>query len=170
MRSWGPAGLPEFNYGSLFDCPASINEHGSRWQDYLSIQMGLPNYHPAAGTNTGRAALKVSGPSERILFMDAGGDDSAGGVGTADKARGSEGIDAHAAFAGRTVQNRGAWWGGFAGQWVTPRHVGGSNALYVDGHVDYISNINEPNDYFFGYYHHRGAPYAWYEYPSGELK
>ncbi|MFW6457267.1 MAG: DUF1559 domain-containing protein [Planctomycetota bacterium] len=170
MKSWGPTGLPQFSYGTVLDCPSSINVHENRWQDYLAVARGLPNYHPAYGTSRGRDGLKVSNPSARILIMDAGGDDSSGGVSTADDARTSTGPDRHAAFQGRTVTCRGSWWGVFPGHFVTPRHLGGSNALYVDGHVDYIADIDQPNDYFYDYYGHRDAPYAWYEYPSGDLK
>ncbi len=48
---------------------------------------------------------------------------------------------------------------------MTPRHLGGTNALYLDGHVGYIGQVQQPNSEFFGDYWHKGsgAFYAWYK-------
>jgi prepilin-type processing-associated H-X9-DG protein len=48
------------------------------------------------------------------------------------------------------------------GCWLSDRHADGANLLYLDGHVELVENIMQPNDRFFGYYWHRKAPYAWY--------
>jgi len=52
---------------------------------------------------------------------------------------------------------------GPSGMGVTPRHLGGSNALYTDGHAKTIVDIHGPNNEFYGYYAHKYPVWAWYD-------
>ena len=170
MNVWGPTGQLKYHEGTIYDCPSSVRGQagaGSRKADYLTVTNGWPGYHPTDtegfqwGSDMHR---RVSNPSVRIMFMDAGGDEN--------YERASGGIDRYPASAGHSVRNAGPpGWGYQAnGFWVTPRHSGGSNATYLDGHVKTIKNIEEPNEEFWGSYaHHYGShPWCWYDQDTGK--
>jgi prepilin-type N-terminal cleavage/methylation domain-containing protein/prepilin-type processing-associated H-X9-DG protein len=180
IKAWGPSGQLQYHNGSILDCPASLNlpaatGNGARWQDYNAIVRGLPSYEPLAGTASKRRDyLHLPHHGERILIMDAGGSDpSPYPSNPADTTRWSDEVDRYPGHASYPVYNANR---GVVGQWngvfVTPRHVGGSNALYLDGHSAFIGSIQNPNSQFFGNYWHKsaGAFYAWYEGDSYKLR
>jgi prepilin-type N-terminal cleavage/methylation domain-containing protein/prepilin-type processing-associated H-X9-DG protein len=168
MSTWWPSGLFKYHNNSIFDCPSSfpgVVNGGGGCVDYNAITNGLPAWHPMAPNQVQYKlrliARRLTRPHQRILFLDTGGDSNT----NADVARWSSGIDKHSGRASYGVTNAGpaSWgaqtWGGM----VTIRHMGGSNAMYLDGHADRIANIQKPNPHFYGSYsHHYGdRRYCW---------
>ena len=98
--------------------------------------------------------------------MDAGGDNNL----DTSIARWSTGIDRYPINVAYAVINAGSlsWGASAAGACLTRRHGTGSNVLYLDGHVEFIPGIDQPNGKFYGYWNHkatapRSAPFAWYD-------
>jgi prepilin-type processing-associated H-X9-DG protein/prepilin-type N-terminal cleavage/methylation domain-containing protein len=176
---WGPSGIQQYHKRSVFDCPDTrpsvYSALGDGAYDYQPINNGLPSWHPVeSGTysagNLPRVWNQVTRPDLRILFMDAGGNADT----NADNARWSTEEDNYPSRRGYGVTNPGPpsfpgtqMWGAM----VTPRHAGGSNALYLDGHAEMLGNIQYGNRKFYGCYSHRheashtGAndhPWVWY--------
>ncbi len=166
MTSWGASGLFKYHNGSVFDCPSGLPatvSGGAGSCDYNGITNGLPNWHPAFPSILARIYMRVSRPAQRILVLDTGGDENP----NADVARWSFGVDRYAGRMAYTVTNPGpAGWGAQQyGAMVTQRHLGGSNLLFLDGHAEYVPNIDKGNSRFYGYYsHHYGnPPFCWYD-------
>jgi len=180
FHQWGPAGLFQYGEDSPFDCPASLPapmSGGARFQDYLVITGGLPAYAPWSPGEVEtyylhkkyfppRMHALLKRPSEKILFMDAGGEADpvvySGFVSYCDAARWSLGVDRYPGGHNYSVCNAGPWSSPiYPGRFVTRRHLGGSNVLYLDGHVGYFGDIDGPGSAFFGYWENRGATYSW---------
>lgn len=162
IHSWGPSGLFKYHNASIFDCPSSypgVVNGGAGCCDYNGIMNGLPNWHPAFPSELSRIYLRVTRPGQRILLMDTGGDSNA----SADVARWSMGVDRYAGRMAYAVMNAGP--AQPAGAMLTPRHLGGCNAVYLDGHAERFPNVQKANPKFWGYYsHHYGnPPYCWYD-------
>jgi len=181
--AWNPAGLTNFHRGSILDCPASLQQTiingGAGYCDYNVITRGLPSYNMltphgwgisgtanTSSSHGGKTQQQVLNPSQAILVMDAGGDGTADNV-----ARWSTGIDRYSIGVAITMVNAGStltWGAQAAGAGLTRRHTNGSNVLYLDGHVEFIPGIDQPNGKFYGYWNHkatapRSAPFAWYD-------
>jgi len=174
IKAWDPSGqLDYYHHDSILDCPSSFDlpaatGNGARWQDYNAIVRGLPSYEPLDGTDyKGKQWRNLPKHHQRILIMDSGGcDPSPYPSNPADTTRWSDGEDRYPGHASYPIYNANR---GIASQYngvfVTPRHVGGCNALYLDGHVEFINRVGWPNYQFFGDYWHKnaGAFYAWYK-------
>ncbi|MCX7935230.1 MAG: type II secretion system GspH family protein, partial [Planctomycetota bacterium] len=179
-NTWNPSGLFRYHNKSIFDClsslppPPSWGSDGSRLQDYQTITNALPNYHPTKPGSKPRMWSRVSRPAQRILVIDTGGGDDS----NADVRRWSSGEDRYPGHCSYTVTNPGppSWGTGMMwGQMVTIRHLGGSNAVYLDGHVEYLANLHGKNQKFYGFYghHYYSLPsdgpriYWWFDQDSG---
>ncbi len=169
MHQWGPAGLFKYHNGGILDCPASLPAPppatGARRCDYQTITNGMPNYQPtnlAARNWARRVALNVSRPAQRILAIDTGGDDHP----SADVARWSWGEDRYPGHHSYTVTNPGplSWGAQAAGHMLTPRHLGGSNLIFLDGHAEHYRNIHHNPQFYGSYSHHYGnRPWCWFD-------
>ena len=167
-----PSSMKDFSYheGSVFDCPAASNTKGPRWRaDYHGIRQGLPMYKPWAPGQTawgdtvqlssepgnyGRVHVTLSKPHQRILFMDMGAQFGSGNA----RPLGEPGKAAHC------VANPNS----NVGNWTTSRHSGGSNVLYLDGHIGFIADMydfskdkNEDPHVFQDYHRNWNAPWNW---------
>lgn len=171
IHAWFPATRLSNRKGTIFACPSAerregLGEEDTRWIDYNSISDGLPSWRPQVPTEVrrGRYWMQVSSPSEKILFMDAGGPVEAGD--TSDDRWYGPGSYAQASISANVANVMGPY---DYGHWLSDRHSDGSNALYLDGSVRLIASIMLPNDQFYGYWWHRNAPFAWYDHDSGML-
>lgn len=170
--------------------PAQSNaSDGTGYQDYLAIAYGLPGFfsdapstawydlRPYGGTNFPRVIRHLEGttfspvahsemgsPASMMLWMDAGGeaDPTLSGNAWDDVARQSPGGDPYPAPFDRTVWSPSPSF--INGFFVTPRHVGNSRALFVDGHVEALTGLDDPLDFSFYHIFNRnlGHPFAWY--------
>lgn len=101
-----------FDYGSL--------HNGHRYRNNGAIRhenpAGLPNYDPWAPDDWAKAHLRVARPARAILIMDGTG------------------------YGGGSIFAPSDHWQqhNADGRGVTRRHMGGANALMLDGHVRYI--------------------------------
>ena len=179
----GPSGVGsdknQIHPGSILDCPAALNKHlnDNNWrnrQDYNVIRHGMPNYLPwspgadqypngnGVGFNYGmsnraRRHATLSRPNERILFIDHRWSGAGKGNSIVNEKD-----------PGQALQpTRNPRSGHFPGKQATWRHNGGSNALYLDGHIELIPDILEHKDnsadphVFYGYLGNVGAPWNW---------
>jgi len=169
MHAQVPHTQPQLHNGTVWDCPASINnEKTNQWMDYDTWQQfqrgpnertgGLPNYGPWSdqphdivriyqGGRYGAARLhtKIPDPSNRFLWSGSGTDDNPNRL----VARFSRGIDRHG----------GHWKDKIAAPWpatphgfnLTRRHSNGLNSLYLDGHAKTLNNSESPNSDFYGF-------------------
>jgi prepilin-type processing-associated H-X9-DG protein/prepilin-type N-terminal cleavage/methylation domain-containing protein len=155
--------------GSILDCPSALNAKpgAGEWeerQDYNVILNGMPGYDP---WDPGRQATKwrrLGNPQKRILVMD-----------LQDRAETNYPPYALAnpdypGSAHRWIENPRP-----AGQYTqggfTWRHNGGSNVLYLDGHVGFIPNVNKAKptgdpETFYGW---DGNGMAWDDPPRNGL-
>ncbi|MFP4027435.1 MAG: prepilin-type N-terminal cleavage/methylation domain-containing protein [Candidatus Brocadiia bacterium] len=156
----GPSGRKQFHVNSIFDCPETVGEGhtGGGYQDYITTRNGFPNYNPVCADsayygswgsypalrNVPYALSSVSKPAQRMLYIDGGceGHDQ----------RDSSGINRYPAPVNSTWFSPGVPSYSIYGFWATPRHGGGSNATFVDGHVEHFPNIETPNSKLWGYY------------------
>ncbi len=165
IHPWFPSSSIINRARTAYTCPAArertgVSETQTGWVHYNSIADGLPGYRPQKSDERKRGFYwtRVSKPSDKILFMDAGG--PADGVNAnLDRWHG------HPSFGSASVSAPVANVMGFYyhGHWLSDRHLGGSNLLYLDGVVKFVPDIMEPNDDFYGYWWHRNAPFAWYD-------
>ncbi|MBF0245821.1 MAG: hypothetical protein HQL31_11230, partial [Planctomycetes bacterium] len=158
---YGPSGILQYHNRSVFDCPSSLpsntwrhtqSRQGMEKADYLpgytdgNFTLTLPSYAPWA-PGSGRWRDSVSGskdfalprlhalvysPAKKVLILDAGMD-KAGWLTSA-------GIDRYPASmnGGVGLDSRI----GVFGYNVTPRHMGGSQAIFLDGHVEHLADID----------------------------
>ena len=171
IHQWFPASKFTNRKGTIFACPGAewregLSETQVRWVDYNVISDGLPSWKPQVATQVrrGRYWMQVSSPSDKILFMDAGGPVASGNPSN-DRWYGP-GSYAQAEVTANVANVMGFY---SYGHWLSDRHSDGSNALYLDGSVRLIPNIMLPNDDFYGYWWHRNAPFAWADHDSGML-
>ena len=165
---WPASSDAKYHVGSIIDCPAARNEFG-RIADYHAINQGLPDYKPwapgqkawdmtahldATPGNYGRVHATLSRQHERILFMDMG---ARWGV--------KNGPLAKPGHPSKRVVNPP---GSGTASYTTSRHLGGSNVLYLDGHIGFIADMYDPSKdknedphVFRDYFKNRNAPWNW---------
>ncbi len=149
-----------YHDGSIFDCPSAWNKGEGdrpRWaQDYgvLAEDKGMPNYNPwdsSEATEKGRLWARLSNPDVRILIMDQGD-----GPGAPQEKPGGPTYGVY------NPGNNGVH------DSATARHMGGSNVLYVDGHLgrindmyDWTKDKNTNPHVFQDYWHNGGSECPW---------
>jgi prepilin-type processing-associated H-X9-DG protein/prepilin-type N-terminal cleavage/methylation domain-containing protein len=136
------SGGKHYHLDSVLSCPAAPElqvRGGGRMQDYLPIRHGLPAYDPAAPAGLPLLYRRAQPPSVKVLVMDAGGRKN--GPGTVRRRQWME-RDEYPADSDESVWYAKPSWQ--QGMWVTRRHGGGCNQLFLDGHVEMVADSDSP--------------------------